>query len=457
MLKKTLALAIGLSGAQMALAQGFYVDEQSALRLGDAFSGGAAQANDPSTAFYNPAGLTRLQERQLSANLSGIYAQSEFDGTATTLSNAPVAGEDAEASSFSAIPSIYFSAPMSEKMVFGAYLNAPFATGTDFGDDTIARYQATESSITGIDFGTAFGFKVTDDLSLGLSMVMQYISATVAQSVNTSALCLAAEANGDFAGTTITCDGLGMPASELGATSRDAQFEMKGDDLAIGFTAGALYEFSDDARLGIHYRNRIAHNLQGTATLDVPTAAEGFGSLAGLTDAEAAGTAKLNTPEQANISYFHQLGQFSVQADVQWTKWSRFETLQVVTQDPVIGAVATPQTYDWEESMRYAIGAAYQLNQNITLRTGVALDETPIPDEQTKIDFAFDNYQAVSFGMSYDINDDIALDFAIQKTLKQERDVQQGSIADPNQNLAQLDGKVSNDITSVATGLRWKF
>lgn len=126
------------------MAQGFYVDEQSALRLGDAFSGGAAQADDASTAFYNPAGLTRLKQKQLTLNLSAISVTSEFEGASTTLGGATVNGKDVRAEAFDILPSIYFSAPMSEKSVLGAYLNAPYATGTDFGDDSAGRYFATE-------------------------------------------------------------------------------------------------------------------------------------------------------------------------------------------------------------------------------------------------------------------------------------------------------------------------
>lgn len=93
MIKKTLAIAVGLASTQLVMAQGFYVDEQSALRLGDAFSGGAAQADDASTAFYNPAGLTRLTQKQLTANLSAISVNSEFKGDSTTLGGAPVNGK----------------------------------------------------------------------------------------------------------------------------------------------------------------------------------------------------------------------------------------------------------------------------------------------------------------------------------------------------------------------------
>ena len=455
MIKKTLALAIGLTSAQLAMAQGFYVDEQSALRLGDAFSGGAAQADDASTAFYNPAGLTRLKQKQLIINLSAISVTSEFEGSSTTLGGAPVTGKDVNAEAFDVLPSIYFSAPMSDKFVFGAYLNAPYATGSDFGNDSVGRYFATESSITGIDFGTALGFKISDNLSFGISMIMQYLSATVAQAVNTSAACKGAELQGEL--SPFTCPGLGIADEGLGKTTYDSQFDMQGNDLNIGFTAGILYEFSPESRIGLHYKNRISHNLQGDATLDVPAAAEGFGNLAGLIDTKAKGTATLETPSQANLSFYQGLGKFAVQADVQWTQWSSFETLSINSDHQVIQAVATPQTYDWEESYRYAIGGSYQVTPALTLRTGLALDKTPIKDDQTKVDFAFDDYKAISFGLTYDMNQDLAFDFGIQKTLKQKRAMTQGDITDPSQNLSKLNGDVSTDVLSLAAGINMKF
>lgn len=456
MIKKTLALAIGLAGTKLAMAQGFYVDEQSALRLGDAFSGGAAQADDASTAFYNPAGLTRLKATQLTLNLSAVSVQSEFKGGSTifdgtTLGGASVQGKKVSADALDILPSIYFSTPMSENMVFGAYVNAPYATGTDFGGNSVGRYFATESSITGIDFGTALGFKVSDNLSFGISMVMQYLSATVAQNLNTSAACLGAEAQL----APFTCAGLGI--TSVGDTTYDSPFEMKGDDFNIGFTAGMLYEFSPESRLGLHYRNLISHDIQGKAKLEVPASAETFGSLAGFVDTNAKGTVTLETPSQANLSFYQGLGKFSVQADVQWTQWSSFETLSIKSNDPVIKSVAGPQTYDWVDSYRYAIGGSYQVSPALTLRSGFALDKTPIKDSQTKLDFAFDDYQAISFGLTYAIDQDLAFDFGIQKTLKQKRSLNQGDITDPAQNLSKLDGDVTTDVLSVAAGIKMKF
>lgn len=342
---------------------------------------------------------------------------------------------------------------MSEDLVFGAYLNAPYATGADFGDDSISRYFATESQITGIDFGTAIGFKVTDNLSLGMSMIMQYVSATVAQSINTSALCKASEPQL----APFSCNGLGINDSELGETTYDSQFEMEGDDLDIGFTAGVLYEFSPESRLGFHYKNRISHNLQGKATIAVPTAAENFGNLVGLQDTKASGTAKLETPSQANLSFYQGLGKFSVQADIQWTDWASFDQLVVKSNNATVQGVATPQKYDWVESYRYSIGGSYQLNPSLKLRAGLALDQSPIKDKNTKIDFAFDDYKAISFGLTYDLDKNMTFDFGLQKTLKQKRAIAQGNIGDPSQNFSKLKGDVTTDVLSLAAGVNLKF
>ena len=48
-----------------AFGAGFGLIEQSVSGLGNAFAGGAASAEDASTIFFNPAGLTHLKDQQL--------------------------------------------------------------------------------------------------------------------------------------------------------------------------------------------------------------------------------------------------------------------------------------------------------------------------------------------------------------------------------------------------------
>ena len=58
-----LAVASTLGGAStLASAAGFALIEQSASGLGNAFAGAAATAEDASTVFFNPAGMSQLRE-----------------------------------------------------------------------------------------------------------------------------------------------------------------------------------------------------------------------------------------------------------------------------------------------------------------------------------------------------------------------------------------------------------
>ncbi|MAS25780.1 MAG: hypothetical protein CMI03_16285 [Oceanospirillaceae bacterium] len=455
-MKKALLTAavtsVGLLISGQSLAQGYYVDEQSALRLGDAFSGGSASASDASTVFYGPAAMTLVKD-EIVFNIAAIDFSSSFDGSATTVGGAPINGKDAEADSLDALPSFYMVRELSDGFKMGVYINAPYATGTDFGDDSVARYQAAESDITGIDAGFALAFRINDMVSVGGSLIAQYVNAKTAVAINSTAICLGAEAAGELG--PYDCAALGIDAAELGNTTYDGYFEMEGHNMGYGFALGTLIEFTPDSRLGINYRSRIAHQLSGTAEATFPAAAAGFTSLAGLPDTTASGKVTLTTPETASLSYFHRLGKIALQADYSWTKWSRYNKVQVESNDPVIAALAAePQVYNWTESQRIALGASIAVSPTLTLRTGMAFDSTPIEDENAKVDFAFDDYQAVSLGMSYVMSDDLTLDLGIQHTFSQTRDIEQNDLAT---SAAALQGEVKTQVNSYAAGIRWGF
>ncbi len=59
-----------------ARAGGFMLQEQSQREIGRAFSGAAAGADDPSTIFYNPAGMTELPGLQISAGTTALFIDS---------------------------------------------------------------------------------------------------------------------------------------------------------------------------------------------------------------------------------------------------------------------------------------------------------------------------------------------------------------------------------------------
>src|SRR5690554_7649393 len=76
-----------------AFAAGYYVDEQSALRLGDAFSGGSASASDASAAYYGPASMILVRD-EVAINASVIAASSKITGDATIAGQTTIRSEE---------------------------------------------------------------------------------------------------------------------------------------------------------------------------------------------------------------------------------------------------------------------------------------------------------------------------------------------------------------------------
>src|SRR6187455_1969378 len=71
-------LAATAIGPGTAGASGFALLGQSASRLGTAFAGTAAAADDATTVFFNPAGMTALSRPEAVVSGSGIDISSQF-------------------------------------------------------------------------------------------------------------------------------------------------------------------------------------------------------------------------------------------------------------------------------------------------------------------------------------------------------------------------------------------
>src|SRR5690554_5336492 len=101
MQRKLLTSAImgaSLLFAGQTFAAGYYVDEQSAIRLGDAFSGNTASASDASAAYYGPASMILVRD-EVAINASAVSVSSRFSGDAKTLGGADINGTAAKNSS----------------------------------------------------------------------------------------------------------------------------------------------------------------------------------------------------------------------------------------------------------------------------------------------------------------------------------------------------------------------
>ena len=155
-----------------------------------------------------------------------------------------------------------------------------------------------------------------------------------------------------------------------GSSTYDSKVKLTGDDWGFGFNGGLLLEPSENTRIGFHYRSKIDLTLDGDAKVSGPVL-------------NRKNKAKLDVtlPDSLSVSAYHALNsQWAVMGDVTWTQWSRIDSLDTELSD----GSQSIAVWKYDDSTRYAVGAEYKHDQTWTLRTGLAMDETPVPSSSLR-------------------------------------------------------------------------
>jgi long-chain fatty acid transport protein len=378
-----LVLAAAISAAcGTANAAGFALIENSASGMGNAYAGAAAIADDASTVWFNPAGMTRLGKDQIVFAAHYIAPEAEYTDSGT--STVPVAGPNDTTDEIGVVANFYYVRDLGGDAKFGLGINTPFGLASEYEPDWMGRYHAIKSEIATLNINPAIATRITDKLSVGAGFNVQYIEAEISSAIDVA---------------TITA----TPGAPDGLAS------VKGDGISFGANFGLLYEYSPTSRLGIAYRSKVAQNLDGDATFqNTPVIPSPLGgNLFENTSASAA----IDLPETISVSYVRDMNaRLTLLADVTYTGWSGFEELRVKYDNP--GQPDAVTTEDWNNTWRYSLGMNYQYNEKLTLRAGVAYDETPIPDAERRTPRIPGNDRTwLALGFGYAPTTDMKFDF----------------------------------------------
>jgi long-chain fatty acid transport protein len=381
------ALRAAIAGALLintAIAQGsgFALLEQSASRLGTAFAGSGAIADDSTTIFFNPAGLVNLDAAEALAVASAIEITSEFvnRGSLPALGQ-PLGNDGGDAGDWNFVPSAYASVPLNEDLRLGIGVNAPFGLKLEYDAGWMGRFQALNSEIKTINVNPTVAYRVNDFIAIGLGANYQTIQAELTNAVSYTAAIAQGLQQLAAAGQIPSAAVPGLIAANAGL---EGHARVRGDDHAWGYNVGVLFTPTEGTRIGVAYRSSIEYRIEGSARFDAPTvtspigaAIVGIASSPGGPLASTAATVDLELPDIATLSASQRFGAFELLADVAWTGWSSVEELRVVRENGTTLSV-TPE--EWEDTWRFALGGVYTLNDSWTLRAGVAFDESAVPD-----------------------------------------------------------------------------
>lgn len=322
--------ALGMTGANAA---GFALIEQNASGLGNAYAGQAATAQDASTIFFNPAGLTEIDGRQVTAALHYISPSAKFTGVATTVipGYTPPTALGGDAGEPAWVPNAYFTMDLRPGLKFGLGLNAPFGLATEYDASWAGQIQAIKSEVKTININPTLAWQIDDRLSLGFGLDWQRIDAKLSNFARAAGVAT-----------------------------------VKGDDNAWGYNLGLLFKLDDASRIGLSYRSRVKYNLDGTVS---------FSNTLVPSDLV---KAAITLPSSASLGYFRKLNDhWDLLADLTWTGWGVFNTLAVYRAS---GVPLTTVNEGWDDVLRVGLGATYHQNQDWSWRVGMAYDQAPVPD-----------------------------------------------------------------------------
>jgi len=452
-----------------AQAAGFAIIEHSASGMGNAFAGAAAVANDASTAWFNPAGLTLIKTPQLMVAGHLIDASSDFTDKGSSVSPALTGGtvvpgsitgsNDDGGSGVAFIPNAYYVRPLSDKVSFGLAFNAPFGLESDYEDDWVGRYHGLNSAVKTVNINPSLGWQINDQLSLGAGVSFQYVHAELSSAIDSAGLCLRlAGANPQLLQA---CTSAGLGPGTHATLANDSKGENESDNIAVGFNLGLMYSVNEATRLGMAYRSGITQATEGDAKFTVnanfqPVLDQINAGLkatnAGkqfLADTDI--TAEVDLPPSLSLSIAHQANaKLQLLGDITWTGWSSFEELRIKYAS---GQNDTATDESWEDVIRLSIGANYKLDDKWTLRAGGAFDEEAIPDEQHRTPRIPGNDRWwLSFGAGLNVSEKIHLDFGFAHLF-----VEDFAADHTDDNGYSFRGEYSADVNIASAQLNWNF
>lgn len=372
--------------AGSASAAAFQLAEVSTSGLGRAYAGEAAIADNAAVVATNPALMSLLKQPEIS--VGAIYVDPNINLTS------PMPGFAYKNIAPNAlVPTVYGVYPINEKFAVGGGLNVNYGLATEFDDKYAGGFLGGKTDLTAINFNLSGAYRVTEKFSVGLGLNAVHAKAKLER----------------YAGDLIKNPKF-APLTALGMTSTSIVHKLQGDKWGFGWNAGLVYEFNERNRIGVAYHSQVDINFKGQYSNQFPVAAAQQLQAAGITATdgkEIPGTLHLPLPAYWEISGYHKMtDRFAMHYSYKYTQWSKFKELRAKGTD---GKTLFSKTEEFRDSSRIALGASYDVTDALTVRTGIAYDESAA-DEHNTISIPDTDRTWFSVGATYRFTPNVSID-----------------------------------------------
>ena len=364
-----LAAAATLSAAlsSAAVAGGFMLTEQSVAGLGRAYAGAGIVGDDLSAVWYNPAGMSLLSGTAV--QMGAVVADLDLEVTtnsSATFDNRRNGTKENGRKHGVPIPNMYLVHQIKDDMWFGLGITVPFGMATEYDNNWAAADKGMNAEVKVFDINPNVAFKLTDTLSFGAGVSLQYVTAQFEQKNNLGS------------GTAM-------------------RVRLNADGWAWGGNLGFMWQPTETVRVGLAYRSQVNHKADGYLKSDLETA---NGTLIKHFQSND-GHAEMSAPHVITLTGTWKATEaLRLSGLVRWTNWSSFDKLPISGSslydasyyaavasghETVAGQMATNKhnaVYNWKDSWLFTVGADYDINDEFTVRGGVGYEISPVDEDK---------------------------------------------------------------------------
>jgi long-chain fatty acid transport protein len=389
-------------------AGGLFLTEFGTEDVALAGAGWAARAQDASTLFKNPAGMSLLEGNQFQGGLQALYFQSGgFSGT-----NTPFGGNGG-GNPVGVLPgaSGFYVHSLSKDFKVGLGILSNFGLGLQEDQGYVGRYYVKQAMLVGITFAPVASYRVNEYISVGggPNVMLAYLKDTA--NIN----------------------------NVLPRGTGDGQIYASDTTAGVGGQFGVLVEPKKGTRVGVTYYSPIKLNFSTTPTFSnlgtIGTALQNRGLLTRNLDLG------MTVPQHVIVSGYHELSdRWAIMGDFGWENWSQFGEVEV----SVSGGQNSPSlttNIDYNDTYHGGIGTQYRLNPEWLLNGGFAYDSSMVSAANRQL--ALPVGATYKFGMGADwlMNQNLKLGFSYELAYSGDLSV--------SQNRGPLAGQVTGQFQNV--------
>ena len=411
---KTLLASALFSVASGASAAAFQLAEVSTSGLGRAYAGEAAIADNAAVVATNPALMSKFSRPEFT--IGGVYVDSKIKLDGPVTASSPSFGTLAVANAHQKsvvpgafVPNLYYVHPINDRFAIGAGINVNFGLKSEFGDDYDAGVFGGVTDLTAINFNISGSYKISDNLSAGLGINVVHAEAKVKRTAGIIDTALnnvvaAAQQNPRLLQNLSPQRAALISALNAQVTKGSNLVHLEGDAWGVGWNAGLVYEFNEKNRIGVAYHSAMDLDFKDKSAQSVQLTNTGL-------DINYTGTGELTLklPAYWEVSGYHKLtDKFAMHYSWKYTEWSRFKELRGTYQN---GLTAFQKDENYKNNNRLSLGATYDINEALTVRAGIAYDESAVTRRYASASIPDTDRTWYSAGLTYRFTPNLSVDF----------------------------------------------